>query len=367
MKYTDSNPPLVCMMKQSTCYKGTTKGVPVGILWHDTAGGNPNLCRYVQPDDNASNRNELISIIGKNKYNNDFNHIDRQAGLNCWVGKLANGEVSTVQTMPWNFRPWGCGSGSKGSCNGKTGGPFWIQFEICDDGYKDKSYFDKVYKEACEITAYLCKEFNINPKGTVKYNGVTVPTILCHQDSYKLQLGSNHSDVYLWFNKFGKTMNNVRDDVKKLISESRIIYRVRLSWEDKSSQVGAFANLDNAIKNCPVGYSVFDPNGNVMYENKEQPLPDPAPEPEPEPIPSDDNIVITDDDQHKFDLMMDNWLEKKSLLDPSNWSLLDREWAESNGIVEGYPGGNMKYKSFITREEAVSMLHREFELSNKKD
>lgn len=219
MKYSDKNPPLVCMMTQSTCYKGTTVATPVGILWHDTAGGNPELRRYVQPDDNDPKKQELIAKIGKNAYNNDWNHADVAAGLNCWVGKLANGEVTTVQTMPWNYRPWGCGSGAKGSCNGTTGGKMWIQFEICDDGYNNgtKAYFEKAYKEACELTAYLCKKFNIDPKGTVQYNGVTVPTILCHWDSYKLGLGSGHSDIYTWFGKFDKDMTDVRNDVAALL------------------------------------------------------------------------------------------------------------------------------------------------------
>lgn len=130
MKYNKNNPPMVCMMTQSTCYKNTTKGTPVGILWHDTAGGNPYISRYVQPDDNAPNKAEMIKLLGTNKYHNDWNHITHQAGLNAWIGKLADGSVTTVQTMPWNYRPWGCGSGSKGSCNGTTGGPFWVQFEI---------------------------------------------------------------------------------------------------------------------------------------------------------------------------------------------------------------------------------------------
>ena len=219
MKYSDKNPPLVCMMTQSTCYKGTTSATPVGILWHDTAGGNPELRRYVQPDDNDPKKAELIAKIGKNDYANDWNHIERAAGLNCWVGKLANGEVATVQTMPWNYRPWGCGSGDKGSCNGTTGGKMWIQFEICDDGYNTgtETYFKKAYQEALEITAYLCKKFNIDPKGSVQYNGVTVPTILCHWDSYKLGLGSGHSDIYTWFGKYGKDMTNVRNDVAALL------------------------------------------------------------------------------------------------------------------------------------------------------
>lgn len=44
-----------------------------------------------------------------------------------------------------------------------------------------------------------------------------VPTIICHQDSYRYGLGGNHGDVYLWFNKFGKTMDDVRNDVYALI------------------------------------------------------------------------------------------------------------------------------------------------------
>lgn len=62
--------------------------------------------------------------------------------------------------------------------------------------------------------------YNIDPKGTVTHAGKTVPTILCHQDSYQLGLGCNHGDVYHWFNKHGKTMDDVRNDVAKLMGES---------------------------------------------------------------------------------------------------------------------------------------------------
>ena len=275
MKYNASNKPLVCMQTQSTCYKGTSKMNVKGVLWHSTGANNPNLKRYVQPDDNAPDRAEMLKLLGTNNYKNDWNHIDRQAGLNCWIGKLADGTVTTVQTMPWDYKPWGCGSGPKGSCNNG-----WIQFEICEDGLTDKAYFDKVYKEACEITAYLCDMYNIDPKGTVTVNGVKVPTILCHQDSYKLGLGSNHGDVLHWFPKHGKTMDNVRDDVAKLLGKttssiitpevpvvSDNLYRVRLSWDNPTSQIGAFTDLENAKKACDKvsGYCVFDSNGKKIY------------------------------------------------------------------------------------------------------
>ena len=215
MKYSSTNRPLECMMTQSTCYKGTSIMTVKGVLWHSTGANNPNLRRYVQPDDNAANRAELLALLGTNGNRNDWNHINRQAGLNCWIGKLADGTVTTVQTMPWNYRPWGCGSGNKGSCNNG-----WIQFEICEDGLNDATYFNKVYKEACEITAYLCKMFNIDPNGTVNMNGVSVPTILCHADSHALGLGSNHGDVNHWFPKFGKSMATARADVAALMKTS---------------------------------------------------------------------------------------------------------------------------------------------------
>ena len=214
MKYSKSNPPLVCMQTQSTCYKGTSKLKKVkGILWHSTGANNKRISRYVQPSDDAPDKDYMISIIGKNPNNNDWNHIERFAGLNCWIGELADGTVSTVQTMPWDYAPWGCGEGPKGSCNDG-----WIQFEICEDSLADADYFEKVYKEACEITAYLCEMFNINPEGYVDHNGVNVPTILCHADSNKLGLGSAHGDVNHWFPKFGKSMATVRKDVAAIMA-----------------------------------------------------------------------------------------------------------------------------------------------------
>ena len=278
MKYSTSNKPLVCMMTNSTCYKGTSTMTVKGVLWHSTGANNPTLKRYVQPSDNAADKDQWIELLGKNKYGNDWNHIEHQAGLNCWIGKLADGSITTVQTLPWNYRPWGCGSGSKGSCNNG-----WIQFEICEDGLTDKDYFDKVYKEACEITAYLCEMFNINPKGTVEVNGVQVPTILCHADAYKLGFGSNHGDVNHWFPKFGKSMETARADVAELMgtNASQItpvvpetkpveteMYRVRKSWEDAKSQVGAYTQLENAKKACDkagADYEVYNSKGVAVY------------------------------------------------------------------------------------------------------
>lgn len=162
MKYSITNKPLQCFMTQSTWYKGASNVAVKGILWHSTGANNPNIKRYVQPDDKASNRTALLNLIGNNLNRNDWNHITLNTGVHAFIGKLADGTITTVQVGPWEKKAWGCGSGTKGSCNNG-----WIQFEICEDNLNDKTYFDKVYKEACELTAYLCTLYKLDPMGTV--------------------------------------------------------------------------------------------------------------------------------------------------------------------------------------------------------
>ena len=239
----------------------------------------------------------MMALLGKNKYGNDMNHIYREMGVNAWIGKLADGTTTLIQALPWHYRPWGCGKGRNGSCNDG-----WIQFEICEDGLSDKTYCDAVYKEACEITAYLCQMYSIDPHGYVERNGVKVPTILCHKDSHDLGFGSNHGDVLHWFPKFGYNMETARDDVAKLIEESKpikqIIYRVRKDWDKPNTQIGAYSVLENAIRACSEAgpeYKVFNEEGKIVYpevrvEEEKNPetggvviIPVPQPEPEKDP------------------------------------------------------------------------------------
>ena len=264
MKYTSTHKPLVCMQTQSTCYKGTRTMEVKGILWHSTGANNPELRRYVQPSDSRPSadtysKSEWLSILGTNNNRNDWNHVYVEAGLNCWIGKLANGTVTTVQTMPWHYRPWGCGEGPRGSCNSG-----WIQFEICEANLNDKAYFNKAYKEACELTAYLCKLFNINPNGKVSYKGVQVPTILCHADSYRLGLGSGHGDIDHWFPKHGKSMATVRQDVAALLrgDSSDIPYDYDeddYEYDDGGSPSTGYDTFSKSIENVLIrGLSVLD-------------------------------------------------------------------------------------------------------------
>lgn len=100
MKYSKSNPPMTCMMTQSSCYKGTEKMTVKGILWHSTGANNPTLKRYVQPDDNAADRAELLSKLGTNANKNDWNHTNVQAGLNAWIGSSRTGVSRRFRLCP---------------------------------------------------------------------------------------------------------------------------------------------------------------------------------------------------------------------------------------------------------------------------
>ena len=46
------------------------------------------------------------------------------------------------------------------------------------------------------------------------------------------------------------------------------LYRVRKSWSDAKSQIGAFSSLENAKKACKAGYAVFNSSGKQVYPAK---------------------------------------------------------------------------------------------------
>lgn len=203
-----------CILTNNPCYKVNRTIVPKGIMVHSTGANNPNLKRYVQPISSAPkdsydpNGTDLLALLGVNKNANDWNHTTREVGVHAFIGKLADGTVATVQTLPWNHRGWHAGSGSRGSANDTH-----ISFEICEDDLTDRLYFEQTKNQAIELTAYLCKMYNLDPMA----DGV----VICHQDGYQRGIASNHGDVYHWWNKYGYTMNSFRQQVKLAMLDSQ--------------------------------------------------------------------------------------------------------------------------------------------------
>lgn len=177
-------------LTKNECFKKNVTISLKGLMLHSTGANNPNLKRYV-PD--------FDGTIGKNTAGNHWDQYrpdGRQVCVHGFIGKLADGSIATVQTLPWYMRGWHAGKAA--------GNDAYIGVEICEDGLTDSNYFNKVYKEAVELFAYLCKQYNLNP----------MTDIICHAEGYKKGIASNHGDVMHWFPKHGKSMDTFRNDVK---------------------------------------------------------------------------------------------------------------------------------------------------------
>ena len=208
------------ILTNNACNKAGRTIVPKGIMVHSTGANNPWLKRYIGPDD---------GLLGKNQYNNHWNQDKpdgRQVCVHAFIGKLADGSIATYQTLPWNHRGWHCGG---------SGNDSYIGFEICEDGLADAAYFNAVYKEATELSAYLCKLY-----------GLTEKTVICHSEGHSLGIASNHSDVMHWFPRFGKSMDVFRADVKKLLDAAGnpklyIVKKGDSLWSIAQKQLGSGA------------------------------------------------------------------------------------------------------------------------------
>ena len=198
------------MLTANDCYKAGRTITPKGVMVHSTGANNPLVARYVQPVEGQKDEAQLKAEIGGNRNANDWNNPGLDVCTHAFVGKLADGGVGTVQTLPWNHRGWHAGTGTSGGSANNT----HISFEICEDDLTDEGYFRKVYQEAVELAAMLCKTYNLNPLA----DGV----VICHSEGYQRGVASNHADVMHWFPKFGKSMDTFRADVSKAMTPAQV-------------------------------------------------------------------------------------------------------------------------------------------------
>ncbi len=191
-----------CMLTKNDCYKANAnlqdsryaifrERGPLGVMVHSTGANNPNLRRYVQPDD---------GILGYNANGNSWNRSGVEACVHAFIGLDKNGKVATYQTLPWNYRGWHCGRDANNT---------HVAFEICEDDLMDRTYFEAVYKEAVDLTAHICELFDLDPMD----EGV----VISHAEGAKLGIASNHSDVGHWWSRYGVTMDDFRADVAETI------------------------------------------------------------------------------------------------------------------------------------------------------
>ena len=244
---------LQCILYNNDCYSNDTMMKPRRIVVHSTGANNPALKRYVQPTAHqvtgmgGRTREEMLTLLGKNIYGNDWNHSGLTVCVHAFIGKLADGTVATVQTLPWNIPAWGVGKGKHGSYNWSA-----VQFEICEDNLKSKDYFKKTYNEAVEFCAMICEKYDI-----------PVKNIVSHKEAHDLGYGSNHGDPHHWWSKFGYTMDDFRKAVEEKLNSSTLPYMVKVTVDSLNIRKGPGTKYDivDSIINRGV-YTITEVSGN---------------------------------------------------------------------------------------------------------
>lgn len=155
-----------------------------------------------------------------------WNKSLREGGTEVAVHAFVD-DKCIMQYLPWCLRAWHCGEGKNGSGNDTH-----ISIEMCepksvkysgpstiDLGYYDpkdpenRRYFNASLKNMVELCAYLCEQFEIEPK-----------SIICHQEGYQDGIASNHADVLHWWPLHGLTMDKFRDLVKQEMLGETVAY-----------------------------------------------------------------------------------------------------------------------------------------------
>ena len=244
---------LQCILYNNDCFKADVRIKPTRIVVHSTGVNNTSLRRCIQPTKyqvtgmGGKTRDEMIKLLGENKNGNDWNHSGISKCVHAFIGKLANGDIAVVQTLPYNLKGWGVGSGKKGSFNSSA-----LQFEIMEDDHGSKFYCQKTYNEAVEFCAMLCERYNI-----------PVENIVSHKEAYKMGYGSNHGDPESWWSKHGLTMDDFRKAVDKKLNGSTLPYKVKITVDKLNIRKGPGTKYDKVgCINDKGVYTIIEVNGN---------------------------------------------------------------------------------------------------------
>lgn len=147
------------------------------------------------------------------------------------------------QNLPLTLSGWHAADGD-GNGNRRT-----IAIEcIMSSAYNDK---DKKSEDNCaKLAAALLKKYKLGINALYTHNHwysekYCPAYILPHWDKFKAKVKSYlNSDS---------------------TATAKQLYRVRKSWSDAKSQIGAYSSLENAKKACKAGYSVFNNSGKAVY------------------------------------------------------------------------------------------------------
>lgn len=194
-----------CHLTQNDIYKQNRTIVPKGIVVHSTGCNQTWLGRFVQPSEDNPNRDELITLLGKNYNENSWNRPGVDKLVHFMLGyDDKETSIHVIETAPCTMRIGGVAGGVNGSYNDTH-----IQFEMLEDSLDNEEYFNAMTKTAIRLCAELC----------VKYN-ISVSDICSHKECAERGYGSYHGDPENWLTRYGKDMDWFRSEVNKFIANN---------------------------------------------------------------------------------------------------------------------------------------------------
>lgn len=155
-----------------------------------------------------------------------------------------------------------------------------ITIEVASDTTHPYAVNDKAYNALIELVADICKRNNIKELkwkgdksliGQIDKQNMTVHRWFANKACPGDYLYERHGDIAEKVNKkLGvNPSTNVETPVNKPTTQpASELYRIRKTWADNKSQVGAYNNLNNAKKACDTAgaeYKVFNSKGEQVY------------------------------------------------------------------------------------------------------
>lgn len=244
---------------------------------------NWSLTDYDKEENKMSNSSLVNCTVKSPNHSGARTHAIDRITPHCVVGQLTAANIggcftSSSRQASCNY---GIGSDSKvclivDECNrswcssSNANDQRAVTIECASDTTDPYAFTDTVYNKLVELCVDICKR-----------NGKTKLIWLADKDktlNYSPASNEMVLTVHRWFaNKscpgdwmYARMGNLASTVTSKLGGESTstsTLYRVRKTWADSKSQLGAYEVLENAKKKADEnpGYSVFDESGNVVY------------------------------------------------------------------------------------------------------
>lgn len=143
-----------------------------------------------------------------------------------------------------------------------------ITIEVASDTYEPYAVNAKAYKSLINLLVDICKRNGIKKLvwSTNKDDRVNHRKG-CNMTVHRDYANKSCPGTYL-YSRHGEIASEVNKILSKKTTDTQL-YRVRKTWADAKTQLGAFKSLTNARNLCDKhpGYSVFDSKGVNVYSN----------------------------------------------------------------------------------------------------